>query len=120
MKKYNRLLVLLLAVLLVSAVLTGCDEKETAPSVRAEDHSDARVLVVYFSYTGHLDRMAHWIADETSGDIVRGTAKEPYPDDYDKTVDRYAHSKRARKTLLLNDPLKIITKVVILVLTTEL
>ena len=88
MKKYNRLLVLLLAVLLVSAVLTGCDEKETAPSVREEDHSDARVLVVYFSYTGHLDRMAHWIADETSGDIVRVTAKEPYPDDYDKTVDR--------------------------------
>ena len=56
--------------------------------MRAEDHSDARVLVVYFSYTGHLDRMAHWIADETSGDIVRVTAKESYPDDYDKTVDR--------------------------------
>ena len=32
--------------------------------------------------------MAHLIADETGGDIVRVTAKEAYPDDYDATVDR--------------------------------
>ena len=45
-------------------------------------------LVVYFSYTGNVDKMAHWIADETKGDLVRVTATDAYPDDYDATVDR--------------------------------
>ena len=48
----------------------------------------SKVLVVYFSYTGHLDTMAHWIVDEVGGDLVRVTAAEPYPDDYNATVDR--------------------------------
>ena len=45
-------------------------------------------LVLYFSYTGNVDKMAHWIADETGGDLVRVTAKDTYPDDYDATVNR--------------------------------
>ena len=45
-------------------------------------------LVVYFSWSGHLDSMAHWVADETGGDLVRVTAKEPYPDNYNDTADR--------------------------------
>ena len=49
---------------------------------------DSKTLVVYFSYTGHLDSMAHWIADESGADLVRVTAKEAYPEDYDETVDR--------------------------------
>jgi hypothetical protein len=48
----------------------------------------AKPLVVYFSYTGNVDKMAHWIADETGGDLVRVLAKDAYPDDYDATVDR--------------------------------
>ena len=32
--------------------------------------------------------LAHWIADETGGDIVRVVAKEAYPSDYNKTADR--------------------------------
>ena len=49
---------------------------------------DSKTLVIYFSYTGHLDSMAHWIADESGADLVRVTAKEAYPEDYDETVDR--------------------------------
>ena len=48
----------------------------------------AKTLVVYFSYTGNVDTMAHWIASETNGDLVRVTARDAYPDDYDATVDR--------------------------------
>ena len=40
------------------------------------------ILVVYFSWSGNLDSMAHWVADETGGDLYRVTAKEPYPTDY--------------------------------------
>lgn len=50
--------------------------------------SGTKPLVVYFSYTGNVDTMAHWIADETGGDLVRVTAEDAYPDDYDETVNR--------------------------------
>jgi flavodoxin len=43
---------------------------------------------VYFSWSGHLDSMAHWVADETGGDLYRVTAKDPYPENYDQTADR--------------------------------
>ena len=32
--------------------------------------------------------MAHWVADETGGDLYRVSAKNPYPDDYNQTADR--------------------------------
>lgn len=32
--------------------------------------------------------MAHWVADETGGDLYRVTAKDPYLDDYNQTADR--------------------------------
>lgn len=32
--------------------------------------------------------MAHWVADETGGDLYRVTAKEPYPENYNDTADR--------------------------------
>lgn len=49
---------------------------------------EKKVLVVYFSWSGHLDSMAHWVADETGGDLYRVTAKEPYPENYNQTADR--------------------------------
>ena len=39
---------------------------------------DGKILVVYFSWSGNLDKMAHWVADETGGDLVRVTAMEQY------------------------------------------
>ena len=47
-----------------------------------------KILVVYFSWSGNLDKMAHWVADETGGDLIRVTAKEAYPDNYNDTADR--------------------------------
>ena len=112
-KHFTKALAILLSVVVLGAALTGCSGKgsetsgetpvqtdtrnetvapsETDGSEQNESGSadeDHKVLVVYFSYTGHLDSMAHWISDETGGDIVRVTAKEAYPDDYDATVDR--------------------------------
>lgn len=67
---------------------------ETNPDNTAETGSeqtisgDGKILVVYFSWSGNLDKMAHWIADETGGDLVRVTAKEAYPENYNATADR--------------------------------
>ena len=61
--------------------------KESESSdINTEDTN--RILVVYFSWSGHLDSMAHWVADETGGDLYRVTAADPYPEDYNATADR--------------------------------
>lgn len=53
-----------------------------------EPGAEAKILVVYFSWSGNLDKMAHWVADETGGDLVRVTAKEAYPENYNDTANR--------------------------------
>ena len=72
------------------AASTAVASRSAAGDVTASSQKTAssKILVVYFSYTGHLDTMAHWVADETGGDLVRVTAVDAYPDDYDATVDR--------------------------------
>lgn len=37
--------------------------------------------------------MAHWIADETGGDILRVLAKDEYPESYNDTTDRAKKEK---------------------------
>lgn len=61
-------------------------EKSDSSDINTEDAN--KVLVVYFSWSGHLDSMAHWVADETGGDLYRVTAADPYPEDYNATADR--------------------------------
>lgn len=69
------------------------DVNEETPGLyeNVETTTDAesnKTLVVYFSWSGHLDSMAHWVADETGGDLYRVTAAEPYPENYNDTADR--------------------------------
>ena len=58
--------------------------------------SNNKTLVVYFSWSGNLDKMANWIADETGGDLRRVTAKEAYPENYNKVADRAKNDKEVR------------------------
>lgn len=64
------------------------DPSEAPASSEKTDTEAGNVLVVYFSWSGNLDKMAHWVADETGGDLFRVTAKDPYPDNYNQTADR--------------------------------
>jgi flavodoxin len=68
-----------------SELQDGSKESESS-DINTEDTN--RILVVYFSWSGHLDSMAHWVADETGGDLYRVTAADPYPEDYNATADR--------------------------------
>ena len=119
MKHLSKILPLLL-IAMICAALAGCAGNSSGPSGRpsaqepqgSSEKSDTvsgseaghKILVAYFSYTGHLDSMAHWIADETGGDIVRVTAKETYPEDYNETVDRAKkeHDDSARPAIDVN------------------
>ena len=94
MRIFKKMLALLLFAGLLTALLTGCAAGTRAS--QAEDihlDGDTKVLVVYFSWSGHLDSMAHWVADETGGDIVRVLAREEYPESYNDTADRAKKEK---------------------------
>lgn len=61
------------------------DNSEATEDTQADG---TNVLVVYFSWSGHSQSMAGWVADETGGDIIRVEAKDAYPEDYNATADR--------------------------------
>lgn len=85
----RKVLSLILTAILLVAALAGCASHERASQNEEQDLTkDTKVLIVYFSWSGNLDKMAHWVADETGGDIVRVLAKEEYPADYNATADR--------------------------------
>ena len=68
-------------------------EVDSNSSTDAASAGNGNILVVYFSWSGHLDSMAHWVADETGGDLYRVTAADPYPENYDDTADRAKQEK---------------------------
>lgn len=68
-------------------------EVDSNSSTDTASAGNGNILVVYFSWSGHLDSMAHWVADETGGDLYRVTAAEPYPENYDDTADRAKQEK---------------------------
>ena len=85
----RKVLSLILTAILLVAALAGCAARERASQNEEQDLTkDTKILVVYFSWSGNLDKMAHWVADETGGDIIRVLAKEEYPADYNDTADR--------------------------------
>ena len=88
--KIKKIASTLLCATLMMTLLAGCGGRSTdVPQTEETDlTNDSKVLVVYFSWSGHLQTMSHWIADETGGDIVRVVTKEPYPEDYNATADR--------------------------------
>lgn len=88
--KIKKIASFILCATLMMTLLAGCGGRSTdVPQTEETDlTNDSKVLVVYFSWSGHLQTMSHWIADETGGDIVRVVTKEPYPEDYNATADR--------------------------------
>ncbi|MBO4887154.1 MAG: NAD(P)H-dependent oxidoreductase [Firmicutes bacterium] len=92
---FKRIFSLLLTALIILTALTGCGNRATNVKQTEEMDltKDTNILVVYFTWSGHLQSMAHWIADETGADIVRVIAKEAYPEDYNATADRAKNEK---------------------------
>ena len=85
----KKILAVILTATLLMGTLAGCGSRDrAAQNEEADLGNETNVLVVYFSWSGHLDSMAHWIADETGGDIIRVLAKEEYPESYNDTADR--------------------------------
>lgn len=62
---------------------------------RAKSSSSAssKILVAYFSQTGHTRTVADQIHDQTGGDLFEIVPEKPYPSDYDTLVNQAQKEK---------------------------
>ncbi|MBR4750104.1 MAG: NAD(P)H-dependent oxidoreductase [Abditibacteriota bacterium] len=89
MKHTLMLAAALIAAAILTAALAGCAGKSRAPQKPVSEMTkDTKVLVVYFSWSGNSDKLAHWIAEETGGDLIRVLTREEYPKGYEETAER--------------------------------
>lgn len=64
-----------------------------ALSNAAAPAGEAKVLVAYFSRTGHTKALAETIAAKTHGSLYEIRPAEPYPEDYNETVARFRRER---------------------------
>ncbi|WP_349673227.1 flavodoxin [Lacrimispora sp.] len=66
-------------------------EPETSAPISNEPEEtkteDEKTLVVYFSWSGNTEEMAHTIATETGGELYEIVPLNAYPEDYDECTD---------------------------------
>lgn len=89
--KFSRIKISIVAftLFLVASLFSGCAERNpTDTNEDARLTGNSKILVAYFTWSGHLKTISHWIADETGADYIRVLAKDPYPLTYNETVDR--------------------------------
>ena len=96
MKKKTKILLIVLAIILVLAAAAAVIvlrmnrgsrtpiDNNPEPAVSG----NSNVLVAYFSWSGHGQQMANWVAEETGGELFRIVPEVPYGDDFDTVADR--------------------------------
>ena len=88
--KAIRFLALIVAVLTLLASLSACGGGRSAVDNDPEKavSGDSKILVAYFSWSGHGQQMARWIAEETGGELFRIVPAEAYGEDFNSCADR--------------------------------
>jgi flavodoxin len=87
-KKLPAVLLAIILIFVFTACVSSNNSMQESADTMPVGKTENRILVVYYSWSGHLDSMAHWVADETGGDLYRVLPKNPYPDNYNQTADR--------------------------------
>lgn len=88
--KAIRFLALIAAALTLLASLSACGGGRSAVDNDPEKAvgGDSKILVAYFSWSGHGQQMARWIAEETGGELFRIVPAEAYGEDFNSCADR--------------------------------
>lgn len=73
----------------------GTEESETEESevIESMEENISNILVAYFSRTGNTEVLAEMIEEQTGGNLFEITPAEPYPEDYDETVERFRRER---------------------------
>jgi len=82
LKKLVALMISLFAVLAISS----CGTAQPKQELPAGSLAGKKVLVAYFSQTGHTKYVAEKIAEKTGGDLFEITPAEAYPDTMAQTI----------------------------------
>lgn len=62
-------------------------------STNAPETQESNILVTYFSRSGNTEQVADSIVELTGGTLFEIVPEEPYPDDYDETVERFRRER---------------------------
>lgn len=82
------MIVILIAAVIVVIVLKGTRKGGIDNEPEAPVSGESNVLVAYFSWSGNVQQMSRWIAEETGGDIFRIVPEESYGEKFDPCADR--------------------------------
>lgn len=61
--------------------------------IESMEENTSNILVAYFSRTGNTEVLAEMIEEQTGGNLFEITPAEPYPEDYDETVERFRRER---------------------------
>ena len=88
--KAIRFLALIVVAMTLLASLSACGDGRNAVDNDPEKAvgGDSKILVAYFSWSGHGQQMARWIAEETGGELFRIVPAEAYGEDFNSCADR--------------------------------
>ena len=88
--KAIRFLVLIVAALTLLASLPAGGGGRSAVDNDPEKAvgGDSKILVAYFSWSGHGQQMARWIAEERGGELFRIVPAKAYGEDFNSCADR--------------------------------
>lgn len=86
--KVIRFLALIVAALTLLACLSACGGGRSAVDNDPEKAVGGKILVAYFSWSGHGQQMARWIAEETGGELFRIVPAKAYGEDFNSCADR--------------------------------
>ena len=82
------IVVVIIAVILIVPRILGGAHVGIDNNPEAEVKGESNILVVYFSWSGNLQQMARWTAEETGGDLFRIVPEKSYGEDYGACADR--------------------------------
>ena len=90
MKKSLKVFISVIAVVLLMTTLAACGNSPKAANTTPEAplKGESKILVAYFSWSGNLQKMAGWVAEESGGELFRILPEEAYPTNYNETADR--------------------------------
>jgi flavodoxin len=71
-----------------AVTMSSCTTKSAKTDEQSEKEAD-KVLVLYYSQTGTTKTVAEEIGNQLGADIAAIEAVDPYPNDYDATIERW-------------------------------
>lgn len=90
--KKKKIIIVVCTVLVVAVIVTlvmrGTRKGGIDNNPEAAVSGKSNILVAYFSWSGNVQQMSRWIAEETGGDIFRIVPEESYGEAFNPCADR--------------------------------